>query len=952
NHALDRFREGVQLMIRERETVPFDPQTVEVKFIPGLSRVLVQMLAQTVILELNIARLRGQLSGDTPETRFQSFVERLREPETALAILEEYPVLARQLTLRIDCWLDYSLEFLTHLCHDWEAIQADFGGSRDLGLLAEIDDCAGDTHRRGRSVLIVTFSSGFKIVYKPRSLAADVHFQQLLEWLNERNSCPALRTLKVLDRGAYGWQEFVAAENCASKAEVERFYQRQGGYLALLYTLQATDFHLENLIAAGEHPVLIDLESLFHPGLVSAPGAGSEVLADERLDRSVLRVGLLPSQVWIDEEGEGVDLSGLGGAPGQLTPFGVLYLEEAGTDEMRVSRRRMAISGGRNRPSLNGGDVNLQEFGEAIIAGFKRTYRTLQEHRHELLAENSPLSRFADDEVRVILRPTRTYGRLLHESYHPNLLRHGLDRELYFDQLWIAAESQPELVRVIAAEHRDLQHGDVPIFITRAGALDLWDSSGQPVPGWIRESGLTRAHTLISDLGDDDLDRQVWFIRASWTSLSQEPAGPARASRPASPSIESPSPASPVNRASLLKMACRIGDRLDQLAVRGKDDATWLGLTFVNERSSPLKPLGIDLYSGLPGVILFLANLGDFAGEDRYTVLARAAFSNLQRQIEKLRPSLIRIGGFTGWGGVIYLMTRLGALWRERALFEQAEDLVDLVSGLVEKDEDYDMIAGSAGCIGALLSLYQTTGSSVSFSVAGRCGDRLIACRKPMTTGHGWCGRASGATPPPGFSHGAGGIAWALLKLAALTDVDHYRAAARGAIEYERSLFSPAHRGWPDLRGRDLRISRGQDDRASMVTWCHGAPGIGLGRLDSLSQLDDDETCAEIRTAIELTLTQGFGQNHSLCHGDLGNLDFLIQAQATLADASLRIEIERLSAVILEDLERHGVFCGVPGGVETPGLMNGLAGIGYGLLRLAEPSRLPSVLTLAAPPAE
>jgi hypothetical protein len=36
--------------------------------------------------------------------------------------------------------------------------------------------------------------------------------------------------------------------------------------------------------------------------------------------------------------------------------------------------------------------------------------------------------------------------------------------------------------------------------------------------------------------------------------------------------------------------------------------------------------------------------------------------------------------------------------------------------------------------------------------------------------------------------------------------------------------------------------------------------------------------------------------------------------------------------------------------VESPGLMTGLAGIGYALLRLAEPHRVPSVLGLAPPP--
>jgi hypothetical protein len=47
--------------------------------------------------------------------------------------------------------------------------------------------------------------------------------------------------------------------------------------------------------------------------------------------------------------------------------------------------------------------------------------------------------------------------------------------------------------------------------------------------------------------------------------------------------------------------------------------------------------------------------------------------------------------------------------------------------------------------------------------------------------------------------------------------------------------------------------------------------------------------------------------------------------------------------------QEYGWVTGVPLGVETPGLMTGLAGIGYELLRLAAPERVPSVLLLAPP---
>ena len=216
-------------------------------------------------LELQVASALWRLTGATPEARFESFVQRLRQPGGLLPLLEEYPVLARQLIPTIDQWVAASLEFLGRLCVDWDQIRATLAPEEDPGLLVEVRSNVGDRHRGGRSVLLLTFRSGWQLVYKPRSLAIDQHFQELLHWLNTRGAEPPFQTLKVLDRGAYGWSAFVAEQECGSAAAVRRFYERQGAYLALLYALEATDLHFENLIAAGEHPMLVDLETLFHP---------------------------------------------------------------------------------------------------------------------------------------------------------------------------------------------------------------------------------------------------------------------------------------------------------------------------------------------------------------------------------------------------------------------------------------------------------------------------------------------------------------------------------------------------------------------------------------------------------------------------------------------------------------------------------------------------------------
>jgi lantibiotic modifying enzyme len=187
------------------------------------------MMSRTLVLELHVARLEGLLDGVTAQERFHSFVERLPQPDVALALLQEYPVLARQLVVSISHWVDFSIEFLSHLSADWKLLRAKFAAGKDPGILVDLRRGLGDEHRSGQSVLIAKFSSGFELVYKPRSLSIDLHFQELLAWLNARGDHPPFRTLNILDCGTHGWTEFIAVEPCSSAEEVERFCQRRGG---------------------------------------------------------------------------------------------------------------------------------------------------------------------------------------------------------------------------------------------------------------------------------------------------------------------------------------------------------------------------------------------------------------------------------------------------------------------------------------------------------------------------------------------------------------------------------------------------------------------------------------------------------------------------------------------------------------------------------------------------
>lgn len=940
---------------------PYAPETLEELLHAPLPRQLGEFASRTLVLEINVARVQGRLQGETAEERQRSFFAGLRSPQAVLELLAEYPVLARQLVNHLEQWQRVNLEFVRHLCTDWPRLQEHFG--LDSGARLTVASEAGDRHRKGRAVRVLEFSSGQKVVYKPRHLAVEVHFQELLAWLNGRGDHCPLRPQLILDCGDHGWVEYLGHADCEDEAAVSRFFERQGAYLALFYALKATDFHYGNIIACGEHPMPVDLEALFHANAADrdAEATGAvDYLAGDFLRDSVVRVGLLPQRLWSRQGYAGIDLSGLAARPGQLSPQKALRFEAAGTDEVHVVMDYARLGGGENRARLRGEDVDPLAYTDALLAGFVKVYRTLLAHRQELMAADGPLAPFGQGEVRVIVRATRSYSLLMRECMHPDALRDGLDRDQLLDRLWASVPVRPALERLVAAERADLWRGDIPIFFTRPDSRHLWTSDGEQLDDFFEQPSLELVHQQLEALSEDDLVHQQWFIRASCALL--EPVGQGDDGR----SWGRLELAQRPGREALLAAADRIGERLRQWSVRGpSQEASWVGVTALKSHQWNLSPLSVDLYSGVPGVALFLAYLGRLTGNAETTALARGALATTRYHVERMQEIQGPIGAFSGWGGPIYLLTHLGVLWDEPELLEKAAALAAKLPEQLAGDVKLDVIGGAAGAIGCLLGLHTVHLDPAVLAAARACGEHLLARAEASPAGLCWRGEDMLGQPLTGFGHGAAGIAWALHRLASACGEERFRTAAEAALAYERSLFVPEVGNWRDLRNpADIAAAEGREESQSEVpaaggpaetavrcmhAWCHGAPGIGLGRLDMLATGPQPALEADVRAAIETTRQRGFGRNHSLCHGDLGNLDLLLQASRQLGDSGLEDETYRLAGALLKRIDEHGWVCGVPLEVETPGLMTGIAGIGYQLLRLADPERVPSVLVLGAP---
>ncbi len=898
---------------------------------------LLVIASRACLLELNEARLLGRLQGATPEDRFQEFIrEYLSSRRSIRSFLDRYPVLERLMaTAALQTRLAWR-EMTTRLQRDWNLLRRTF--ALDNEVLRHVESGLGDPHRGGRSVMILTFASGRRLVYKPRSVAVEGHFSECIAWFDAHGLTTPLRPLAVLPRNEYGWVEYIEPKPCGSRADVEAFYRRQGALLALLYLLDGTDCHNENLIAHGADPVMVDVETLFH-NLPRAGRSGRDQAAVRRAmvyAETVLRTGLLPQKIF-GPEGS-AELSGLHGAGGQTSPFSVPRFEQGQTDEMHVVYGKVQMGPSHNLPSPGEQPADAGAVDAAFIAGFCEAYRIAMAHRDELLAPDGVVEAFRRDRVRFVPRATYEYASLLSDSFHPALLRDAVRRDFHLDILWQVVPEQRFLGDIVGSEQQDLWQGDIPYFQAGVGDTDLLDSRKSRIGNFFKEPAIARVRRRIGNLSERDLDCQTHCIRMSLAAARTKGGGAVVTSQLAAGEAAAPP-------AELVAAATGIGDWLLHHALGPRDDMRWISLQPVNEVDYIVEVAQDDLYSGNAGIAIFLAYLAKQTGRQDFrsaaTSVLRRAVSNACRSREG-----DAIGAFNGPLSVLYAALHGAAIWGDDGLVEPFSALGPLIKRRLRADRKYDVLGGAAGCILVLLRWFRQNQDQELLELATQAGDRLLEASVSMTSGIGWPSPAEGP-PLTGVSHGIAGIAWALAELAVATKQDKYLDAAAAGLAYERSMFDGARLNWVDLRPEPESPAPAAK---FLWAWCHGAPGIGTARLMMGRVWPEKTIDAEIAAAVRSTLSNGFGGSHSLCHGDLGNADFLVTAARDLGQPELLREALRAGHQVLGQYKTEGRFrCGVGGFEQTPDLMVGLAGIGYGLLRVADPGAVPSILGLEMP---
>ncbi|WP_164215655.1 type 2 lanthipeptide synthetase LanM family protein [Virgibacillus sp. YIM 98842] len=905
-----------------------DEENLPYSILSNIYQKLLNLSIKTLVQELQVSKIAGELKGETKEDRYSYYFTRfLSHPEHRIEILNNYPVLTRILVEETKKGVQEHFKVIRRLDSDFEEIEQLF--KKDFSRLKSVESDMGDTHQQGQSVMILNFSSGEKLVYKPRSLATDLHFNQLLNWVNEKNYPFQIKTIKVLNKQKYGWQEFVNHQECSTYAEIKQFYTRLGGLIAILYILEATDFHLENIIASGADPFLVDMESIFQNSFDTETSKSAIAKTVEELNNSVFRTGVLP--IKFSANSLDPEYSGVGGEEQELQLENYV-LDSIGTDNMRMVLKKVPFGGKENRPFIDKNYAEPENYSDEIISGFQNMYSLFILNKDELISESGPIYWFKNDSVRFIPRATQTYATFQYSSYHPKYLMKGEDRVRLFNILADSSKRASNYKQIVRFEIRDLLENDIPYFTSKVNSQNLYDSRGHEISNFFKTTSLEKVLKKIRQLNENDCKKQSLFLKKSLATLDKESIQSDGAILPAAKYTNS------IGKDDYLEEAVKIGESLIQSAIYGttntNNDVSWIGIGANQNEKLYLSPLGTGLYDGVLGVGLFLAFLAEESGNPDFKDVSKACIET-SRTILKSGSEEKSLSAFYGYSSVAYVLAHLSKLWNDNSLMDEAADVLKQIKPFIHRDTVYDLMGGSAGALIVCLKLYEKLNDPELLNLAILCGDHLLKHAKEIHGGLGWHSNFN-ESPLAGLSHGCTGIAWALIALSYQTGINKYQKAGFAALKYEDSLFNNKENNWKDLRSTS---------DINSVNWCHGAAGIGIGRLQIYNLLKSNHIKSAIHISLKTTLQRGFGHNNCLCHGDLGNLELISLCNRYQEFNYVNPEFNRLSRSILKQIQVKGYLTGIPKKIETPGFMLGNAGIGYGLLRIYNPS-LPSILSL------
>jgi type 2 lantibiotic biosynthesis protein LanM len=384
-------------------------------------------------------------------------------------LVDKYPVLGRMLAQITQLWILSTSEFLGRLQNDRAEIGRTFSPNAPPGACVRIKTGLSDRHNGGRTVLGVEFQNGTGVIYKSKNPQSQQMLDEFFHWLGKNTELLPMHICRAVYRNDYYWVEQISPGPCQNDDEVARYYQRAGALACIMYLLGGYDFHADNLIACGEHPVIIDTETILHPELRLTSDSFTGELHD-----SVLRTCMFPRR---SRRQPRKDYNcGLAHKGTTTRAFSRIVWQDANSDRMSPHKQEMVHPPSLNLVYLGDRVVPAEERLKDILAGFAEMYEALMKMKERLFEAGGPLAGMSCLQPRFVFRNTAAYEQVLRDAWQPQYLGDGMETSLRFDALSRALLRHSSNLRfwpLLVSEHAALALGDIPMFFHSAdtGAL-------------------------------------------------------------------------------------------------------------------------------------------------------------------------------------------------------------------------------------------------------------------------------------------------------------------------------------------------------------------------------------------------------------------------------------------------------------------------------------------------
>ena len=886
----------------------------EKTILTNLYQALLWIPLRVLIQDIHGLKEKGKLQGRNSREEYQDYQNRFLNSKVHIkSLCDHYLEMKRLIFIQIIYVVNEIWKVMEAYERDKDELCKEFFCGTNPGKIENIECGMSDVHN-GQTVAVVYFDNKEKVIYKPRRLQKDKCFFQIYAHFCKQIELP-LHRIKIIERAAYGWEEYVSVCECHEKEGIDRYFERMGVLLFLCYILDASDMHGENIIAFGEEPIPIDLETI--PGYhIYKRKNTAEAMVQETVQHSVIKTGILPVKVWNDE-GKGVILNAINNYKTIQTPFKIPVLCSKDSSDIHIEYRCIEKRMVNSLPTFGDMTINPVSYTKYLCNGFSKAYMLFLQKHKSLIPQLLPLF---DERSRCLFRHTQQYHMYLLSSYYPEFLEDTDKRKLFLHVLDRNASNK----KILQYERDSLFMSNIPAFYYQGNTKTVFTGQNVEYLNFLDCSPKINWVDNLDKFNLQDLEHQVFLIEYSLSLLDK------RKYMHRKSEICVFKGGSGEYKEKIKEQITKIANKICHMAfVNSENDIDFCVFRPEKLGQDQFGTSGMYLYYGLAGIAVFLAsalrNESCWIYEYIFNAIVQKMFKYTESVCDTtILPETKRVGAVAGESSMVAAYLILYKILKEQRYLNYAELHASIINELWQAETSMDYLTGLSGAVVVFGRMYRITKKEEYLNTAVLMGERIWKNCEITKNGAGWR-IMKDILPLAGIAHGNSGLLMAYSELLELTGSAEYCKKIDLLLKYENSLIKNGN--WIDLR-------HSEGKRLCNNAWCHGAAGILLARCnlkkagypDKYGLVERDvQYCKDIFLEFEEP------EELCLCHGLCGNYMALSRYLDVYPDAQLEREKNELGMRIISQIKNKQIATYEK---NNPSLMTGIAGIGVTLCRM------------------